>query len=100
MGRAEQLIPEQPTPGNSTASTAASAARRRILILLAVSLVCIVVGGYWLREAVGPLVLAVGLAYVLDPIVALLMRRARMSRGLAVFVVFFVFLAAAGAALW
>lgn len=54
------------------------------------------IAGYLLRDVVGPLVLALGLAYVLDPLVAWLCARMRCGRALAVTLVFTVFLAAAG----
>ncbi|MCB9890298.1 MAG: AI-2E family transporter [Planctomycetes bacterium] len=87
------------TPGDDARSLSGWE-RRRVLVLLAFSLLFLLISGYWLREVVGPLVVAVGLAYVLDPIVHVLTHRFRMPRGLAVFTVFLVFLAGAGGAVW
>lgn len=93
MGRAAEL-------NDSKSKRMSGWERRRVLYILVASVLGLLIAGYWLRDVVGPLLLALGLAYVLDPLVVLCCDRFRMRRGLAVFVVFFVFVASAGGGLW
>lgn len=95
-----EAAPELQRRATDGAHGASASERRRALLILCVSAPFLLFAGYLLRDVVGPLVLALGLAYVLDPLVHWTRERLRCGRPLAVFVVFTVFLALAGGAVW
>ncbi|MFQ5504907.1 MAG: AI-2E family transporter [Planctomycetota bacterium] len=73
--------------------------RRNVLLVLSGTVLAVLVLTYYLRSVFGPVLLALGLAYVLDPLV----RKGTsfgFSRGMAVALVFSVFLATGGAGVW
>lgn len=75
-------------------------ARRKIVLLLTAAFSAMLVGAYWLRVVVGPLLFALCFAYVLEPLVDAVQRRTRLSRVLSVFIVFLCFLTLAGVGIW
>jgi predicted PurR-regulated permease PerM len=75
------------------------AARRRVVLFVAAIVLAILLLGYWLRSIIGPVLLALALAYVLDPMVRRL-NAMRLGRPMAVFLVFVLFMAIGGLAIW
>ncbi|PIE22830.1 MAG: hypothetical protein CSA62_10295 [Planctomycetota bacterium] len=75
------------------------AERRKVVVFAVITAVVILLLGYWLRSIIGPVLLALALAYVLDPLVRRL-NAIKLSRPMAVFVVFVLFVGVGGLAIW
>ncbi len=86
-------------PPEATSPRTVGPDRRRPLLVVSLTAVLVLVLAYWLRLVVGPLLLALCLAYMLEPTVQRLVRW-RLGRPAAVSLVFLVFLVAGGAVLW
>ncbi len=91
------LPPESPDPRPVSPLTGRE--RRRLVAGLSVCLLLILLLAYWLRIVVGPLLLALCFAYILEPVVQRLMAW-RFPRFLAVAAVFLAFLAVTGVGIW
>jgi len=85
--------------GEPVAKGLQGARRRKVLLGLTIALFALLLILYWLRAVFGPLLLSLGLAYVLDPLV----RKGQalgLSRTFAVSTVFVLFLVVGGLSTW
>ncbi|HHI79663.1 MAG TPA: AI-2E family transporter [Planctomycetes bacterium] len=73
--------------------------RRKTVLILLVSGLVVVGLSFWLRAVVGPLLIALALAYILEPLVQFFCRKG-LPRKLGVTIIFLAFLGISGAALW